>query len=67
MLLQMLFASVVEDKMERAIYLTPFSSRSLEDVLGKPSRLACISTRTEWPVIHGSRQFCCLNCNGTQH
>ena len=34
-MLQMLFASVVEDKMERAIYLTPFSSRSLEDVVGR--------------------------------
>ena len=28
-------ASVVEDKMERAIYLTPFSSRSLDDVVGE--------------------------------
>ena len=27
-------ASIVEDKMERAIYLTPFASRSLDDVIG---------------------------------
>ena len=27
-------ASVVEDKMERSIYLTPFSSAALEEVLG---------------------------------
>lgn len=32
-------ASIVEDKMERAIYLTPFSSRSLDEVTGKPYRI----------------------------
>lgn len=31
---QVIMASIVEDKMERAIYLTPFSSRTLDDVVG---------------------------------
>lgn len=33
--MQVIVASIVEDKMERAIYLTPFSSRSLDDVIGQ--------------------------------
>ena len=32
---QVIIASIVEDKMERSIYLTPFSSRALEDIVGK--------------------------------
>ena len=32
---QVVMASVVEDKMERSIYLTPFSATALEEVLGE--------------------------------
>ena len=42
--LQVIFASVIEDKMERSIYLTAFSSRALEDIVGETClKFVCLS------------------------